>query len=764
MTTLDAAWAALQAGQHSQARQATYARLREQPADVDAWLLLGAACRAAQQPFESEAAFRRACGLNAARADAPLNLGHLLRSQGRLGEAIDCYRASLACTPMLAAHLSLCEALIQHGQAREAAAHAEQVIRDGLHAVELHQCCGNAYYTLGRTDLALACYDRALALAPDQIALLYNAALAHARLGERDAALARLDRILAQDASHLNAQIKRGDLSKDAGDLATAQQAYRAALALAPKLAEVHNNLGATLYVAGHLREAIDSYRTALELGLGAHAPRAWLNLGNAHHALRELEDALAAYKRGLAIAPDDASLLAEATHIQQKLCEWDDFDALRRRVVEPILQWDAAGPPPSAFAFVALPADISPAEQQAVAARYARYVTSMAGRPLAPRTQRAAGPIRIGYVSADFYNHATAHLMLGLFRLHDRRQVRVHAYSFGPDDGSEYRRRIVADSDVFCELGAMTDRAAAERIRADSVDILIDLKGFTGAARPTLFAMRPAPLQVQWLGYPGTMGAEWIDYIVADRTVLPPEDVAHYSEAPIWMPHSYQVNDSEQPIDAATPSRAECGLPDEGFVFCCFNSPYKIDPEVFAVWMQLLRDVPGSVLWLYAGTATTNANLKRQAQLHGVDASRLVFARTQGKPQHLARHRLADLFLDTLYYNAHTTTSDALWAGLPVLTVPGRTFAARVAASLLRAVGLDELIMPDLASYAATARALANDSARLAALRRKLHAVRGTAPLFDTARFARDLDRAYVQIWHRHQAGLAPASLELSA
>lgn len=761
MNALDQGWAAYRGADYASARTHAYTRLHETAQDADAWLLLAAAWRAEGHGWESEAAYRRGCELSPERAELWLNLGHLLRSQARPQEAVEAYRRGIAQAPAFAgARVALCEAFIQAAQPEQAAEAARQALADGLDAIEIHQALGNALFSAGQIEAALGVYEGALARAPENTALRYNAALAHARLGRRDTAIDHLDRLLALAPATLNAHIKRGDLLKDAGDATGAEHAYRHALALSPRLAEVHNNLGAALARQNRWKDAILAYRMALECGL--RAPVLYMNLGNAHHALRELDAALAAYREGLTIAPDDLPLLTEAVHVQQKLCDWRGFEHLQTRLIEPSLAWQGEGVPPSPFVFVALPAPVTPAQQRQVASRYAQHLASLVPAPTPTRRHRPPGPLRIGYVSADFHNHATAHLMLGLFRRHDRARVSVHAYSFGPDDGSEYRRRIVADCDRFTELGAVSDAQAAARIRADDIDIVVDLKGYTGSARPALFAWRPAPLAVQWLGYPGTLGADWIDYIVADRSVLPESDLPHYTEAPVWMPGSYQPNDCEQPIATTVPSRAQCGLPEHGFVFCCFNSPYKIEPRIFALWLDLLRELPGSVLWLYAGNDIAADNLCREAAARGMDPARLVFARALPKAEHLARHTHADLFLDTLYYNAHTTASDALWAGVPVVTTPGASFASRVAAGLLRACGLPELIAPDLTAYRDLALSLARDPERLAALKAKLLAVRPHCALFDTAAFARHLETAFETMWARHAAGQPPAPIRL--
>jgi predicted O-linked N-acetylglucosamine transferase (SPINDLY family) len=365
---------------------------------------------------------------------------------------------------------------------------------------------------------------------------------------------------------------------------------------------------------------------------------------------------------------------------------------------------------------------------------------------------------IRVAYLSADFHDHATAHLAAGLFEHHDRARFETFAVSFGPDDRSAMRQRLERAFGRFIDVRGKTDQAIAELVRRHEIDIAVDLKGVTLGARPGVLARRPAPLQVNYLGYPGTMGAPYIDYLIADAFVVPPDGEGAYSEKVVRLPDCYQINDATRPVAQAPPSRAQAGLPPDAFVFCCFNNNYKITPDLFDVWMRLLRAVEGSVLWLLEGNAHAPGNLRREAQARGVAADRLVFApRLADLDAHLARHRLADLFLDTHYCNAHTTASDALWAGLPLLTCAGATFASRVAGSLLHAVGLPELVTHSLADYEALALTLARDEILLADVRDRLARNRLTVPLFDTARTTRAIEQAFTAMWERHKGNEPP-------
>ena len=414
---------------------------------------------------------------------------------------------------------------------------------------------------------------------------------------------------------------------------------------------------------------------------------------------------------------------------------------------------------PAAPFTLVAV--SDSHAEQAQCAAQYVRETCPE--RPALRRNPPPAdGRIRLVYLSADFHEHATAYLMARLFELHDRRRFQLVGVSYGPDDRSATRARLAEAFQPFIDVREMSDEAAARVIAELGPSIGVDLKGHTAQARLGILAFRPAPVQATYLGYPGTSAAPFIDYVIADRVVIRPEDEAFYSEKVAYLPHSYQVNDDNVVISAA-PAREALGLPAQGFVFCCFNATYKHTPQFFDVRMRLLAQLPGSVLWLFDPGPGGSRNLRAAARDRGIDPQRLVFAARVDHGQHLARQRRADLFLDTLPYNAHTTASDALRAGLPVVTCRGRSFAGRVAASLLAAIGVPELTTETLADYEALALKLARDPGALAEMREKIERNRRSAPLFDSARFCRDIERAYLHMWDLHRRGEPPRTFNVS-
>jgi predicted O-linked N-acetylglucosamine transferase (SPINDLY family) len=369
---------------------------------------------------------------------------------------------------------------------------------------------------------------------------------------------------------------------------------------------------------------------------------------------------------------------------------------------------------------------------------------------------------IRLGYLSADFRSHAVGFLIAGLIERHARRRFEVIGYSCGPDDGSATRSRLTRAFDRFVDISDMTHAQTAQRIRADAVDILVDLTGYTAHGRTVILAYRPARIQVSYLGFPGTMGADFIDYIIVDRFLAPMNQQPFYTEKLVQLPNCYQPGELGQQIAERTPARLECGLPEQGFVFCCFNTSYKLTPAFFDVWMRLLNTVPGSVLWLVASNPFVIDNLRREAVHRGVAAERLVFAAPTGRPEYLRRLALADLFLDTLPYNAGATASDALWAGLPVVTCSGETYVGRMAGALLTAAELPQLITTSLEAYERLALRLATEPGLLAGFRQRLMWNRSTVPLFDIARFTRDLERAYTQMWEIWRAGRPPTSFSV--
>jgi predicted O-linked N-acetylglucosamine transferase (SPINDLY family) len=584
--------------------------------------------------------------------------------------------------------------------------------------------------------------------------MLATAAALHrqGRLAEADALY---QDILRSDPSHFDALHLRGVIALQTRRWEDGVALVRDAIALNGNVPEAHDNLGNGLRELRRFDEALASFDRAIALRPGD--ARLHRNRGSTLQSLDRHEEALASFAKAFALQPDLEFLPGMLTHTKMTLCDWSDIQRDLAALEDRIEHGERAALP-----FPVIVLSDSPRLQRKAAELYVR--ARCPANTALPEIARWPGhdKLRIGYFSADLQNHATAYLMAELFEQHDASSFEITAFSFGSDTGDAMRQRLRAGFHRFIDVRHRTDQEVAVLARELEIDIAVDLKGFTKDFRTGIFACRAAPIQVNYLGYPGTMGADYIDYIVADPILIPESDQRHYAEKIVWLPDSYQVNDTRRRIADATPTRAEAGLPLDGFVFCCFNQSLKITPEVFDGWMRILRRVAGSVLWLLHDNDAAVANLRRAATHRGVDADRLVFAPRQPLPDHLARHRLADLFLDTVPCNAHTTASDALWAGLPVLTRMGATFAGRVAASVVNAVGLAELITTTQDAYEAKAIALATDPDALTAVRQTLARNRLTAPLFDTARFTTHLEAAYRAMVARYQAGLPPAPIRV--
>jgi protein O-GlcNAc transferase len=547
---------------------------------------------------------------------------------------------------------------------------------------------------------------------------------------------------------------KAGTLYR-AGKFADALKALDVAMAIYPENAGLWNNRGAALAELKRLDEAVVSFGRAVSLNPGFPGPL--VNRANALLALGRYEEAARDYEKALALGAALPYARGNFLHCRLQCCDWRDFAQERARLVAELRAGLPVTSPLISAALLRSPEDQL---RSAQILSHAKYRASQ--KPLWQGERYRHERIRLAYLSADFHAHATATLMAGVFESHDRARFETLAVSFGDNDASPMRARLEKSFERFIDATDKNDAEIAAQLRELEIDIAIDLKGYTANARPGIFAHRFAPIQAGYLGFPGSMGSSYIDYIIADRIVIPESARRHYSEKVVYLPDCYQANDSKRGIAARTLTRAEAGLPQKGFVFCCFNNSYKIAPDIFALWMRLLAHLEGSVLWLLEENPAAQRNLKREAEVRGVAANRLVFAPRVAPEEHLARHRLADLFLDTLPYNAHTTASDALWAGLPIVTFPGETFAGRVAASLLHAVGLPELIADSADAYEGLALKLAGDEHALSAIKEKLAQARDTCPLFDTPRFTRHLEAAYAAMLERHERGVSPAHIAL--
>ncbi|MCC7045257.1 MAG: tetratricopeptide repeat protein [Alphaproteobacteria bacterium] len=678
-----------------------------------------------------------AAGSPAARAQLRAELARLAQ-QGQFDRAEALCRQLAAASPADPdPHALMAAILLQRGDASAAAQSAAL-------ALKLDPRHGNAAFNLG------------------------NALVRLERFAEAERAFRQADKAHPGDPDilcNLAAVLLR------LGSASDAVAASRRGLSARPRDPALLANLGNALMTLGDAAGAAEAYRDVTQA-----APQdadAWRDLSGAYERLWRIDEAIQANERARALQPADPTLRAELMYQLQHACDWPRHEALAREVDRDIdaalSQGQATAEPPLGN----IGRCDDPARNVAIARAWAgaleRATPRLAPPPLAPpplAPPRPAQPkerLRIGYLSANFQDHAVGHLTCGLFAAHDRAAVEVQLFSYGRDNGGGYREAIEAGADRFVDLLALSDRQAAEAIRAAGVDILVDLMGWTQGHRQAICAMRPAPVQATFLGFPGSSGAGFFDYAIVDHVVLPADHARLWPEKPVFLPHAYQPNNNAQPIAATGATRHDFCLPADGVVFASFNQPFKITEATFRSWMAILRAVPGSVLWLMHQNDAATRNLKTAAHQGGVAPDRLVFSPNVPKPRHLERLALADLALDTLLYNGHTTTSDCLWAGLPVVALKGRHFAARVSASLLGAIGHAELVADDEAGYERLAVALAQDRPRLAALRASLAAARRSAPLFDTPLFARNLERAYRAMWDRAAAGQPAIAIDLA-
>jgi protein O-GlcNAc transferase len=766
---------------------------------------------------DAVASYDSALALQPGSIESWCNRGAALQDLGRHEEALASYRHVLTLQPDFPEmHLNVANVLMHSGRFEEAVSHCDQALALKADFVQALVVRGNGLRALRRSQEALASYDKACVLDPRLVPGLVNRALALRDVGRPADALASIDAALAIDAQDPQTWSHRGTALYELGRHAEALESYDRSLALGLDESNTHFHRGISLYALNRNEEALAAFDRALQLD--PHDAEALTNRGSTLLRLRRDEEALASYDaassivrdhpeanigrgtvllnrgrpeeavacfdRALATRPDDVTALVnrslalmklgrrdEAIACQQRVlaldpgndnayssllfgylatCDWANLDALTADLPSRLDR----GAAPEPFAILEFSGD--PAQQLRSARNYARArFAGISGLSLPATARTQEKRIRIAYVSADFRAHPVAYAISKLLESHDRSRFEVIGISYGPDDESEVRARLVRTFNQFHNVSATSDADAAALLHGSGVDIAVDLMGYTERARPGILARRPAPVQVNYLGYSATTGADFIDYVIADRVVLPPSAEQDVSEQVVRLPDCFLANEGPKRLISKLPTRAEAGLPEQGLVFCCFNNSWKIRREIFDIWMRLLRRVEGSVLWLARTDEVGMATLRREAAARDVAPDRIIFApKVPQLADHLARHRVADLFLDTLPYNAHSTASDALWTGLPVLTCMGQTFTGRIAASVLINAGLPELVTHSLAEYEALALSLATDPAALRAVRSKLDGSRAGSPLFDMERLRRHIEAAYLTMWDRNRRG----------
>jgi protein O-GlcNAc transferase len=758
--TLQDALSAFNLQRHADAERLFKKVLKSHPTHVGALNLLTVVLMRMQRFAEAEPFIARAVKLSQSSDVSFYNYGLILKNLRKPQPALEQFSNALRLNPKVS------ETWNNRGTTYNDLQQYEKAVADFDQAILLSPSYADAVANKGKSlrelkrhDEALAAYDKAISLKPNLAEAWLGRGEVLIDLRRSDEALAAYDRALSLKPDLAEAWLSRGNVLADLSRYDEAFAAYDQVLSLKPGLAEAWLGRGNALADLHRYDGAFGAYDKAVSLK--PELAEAWLGRGNALVDLKRYDEAVPAYDKAYALKPDLTGVEGARMHCRMHLCDWRDFETERDRLVQSVRSGKANSSP---FPFLAIP---SSAEDQLDCARLwvkNRYPAS--NERHGQRGRYAHDRIRLAYLSTDFRQHPTSYLAAGLFEHHDRSRFEITAISLERGNDSGLRGRLQAAFERFIDVDAHSDDQIAGLIASLEIDILIDLNGHTKGARTKVLARRPAPIQVNYLGYPGTMGADYIDYMIADRRVVPETHEAFYSEKMVLLPNTYQVNDADRGVVGKaldkTLERSELGLPPSGFVFCCFNNGFKLTPDVFDGWMRILKQVDGSVLWLFEDIPTVAINLRKEAVARGVSPERLVFAKRVSQADHMARHGAADLFLDTLPYNAHTTASDALWAGVPVLTRSGETFAGRVAASLLTAIRLPELIAATPEQFESMAIELARRPEALAAIKAKLAQHRSTQPLFDTKSYTRHIESAYAMMVERHQKGLPPDHIQI--
>jgi len=741
------------AGKIAEAAEIYRALLRREPSHFEALHALGIITYQSGKIDEAERLIRQAVASNPNAAEAAYNHACLLQRMNRPEEALTAFDRALAVRP------DYIEALVNRGgvlwmlkRFPEALANSQRVVELRPDLAEAWNNHGGALQVAERFEDALAAYDRALAIKPAYVDAWKNKAILLGRLERHEEALQATDKALEFAPDNPELLARRGDMLALLSRPEESAAAYDRYLKLKPDDANAWFARGFALKLLNRRAESLACFQRAVDLQPGDARFRE--SRGNMLFELERFEEAGQDYEALLAGPAPPTWLPGYLTMCHLHCGDWRNLDAERAKI--------SAGLEAGSFVIDPIGNALishSLAEQLQCAHIWAADKYPAVSAPVWQTERAVRDKIRVAYLSADFRAHATAFLMAGVFEHHDRSKFETLAISYSADDKSPMRSRLEQAFDRFIDIRDKSDAEAAALLRDLEIDIAVDLKGYTAESRPGLLGHRIAPVQVQYLGYPGTMGVGYVDYLIADRIVIPREHRPFYTEQIAYLPDTYQCNDRQRQVIARVPLRAEAGLPETGFVFCCFNNNHKITPEIFEIWMRLLSQVSGSVLWLLKDNDAVVRNLRREAAARSITPERLVFAPRTDPQSHLARQNLADLFLDTQPYTAHTTASDALWMGLPLVTMLGSTFAGRVAASVLEAANVPELVTYSPAEYETLALRLAREPATLAAIKAKLRAGRESCALFDTARMTRNLEAAYAQMWERHRAGLAPAT-----
>ena len=752
--------------------------IERDPGAFIVWNLLGAASKGLGRINEASEAFKKVTKLNPTYANGFINLGVTLKDQGLLDEAIASYKKALLLKPDYAeAYFNMGNALKDQGQLNKAIVSYQKALSIKSDYAEAYNNKGVVLNDQGKFDEALvlfdkalllkvdfadaffnkgnslkgqrkhieaiASYEKSLRLRPDCVEACFNLGAALQDQGKFDQAIGYYKKTLSLEPNHAVAYYNMGNAQQSLRKFDEMMESYKKALLLKPDYVAAYHNMGTALQAQGRFDEAIASYEKALILNPGS--VKSLYNMGNVLKDKGKLDEAIAYYEKALSLKPDYARARAQKLYLNARICDWssirDDNEYLAG------LGTTGKAVPP----FSIIPLEDAPDQQLLRSAAYARERYSNDTINFLNRPGKRPRRLRIGYFSSDFNEHPVAYLIAKVLEQHNRNDFEVFGYSLRGNKQSELRQRLINSFDTFVDVQELGDLEVAIRARQDNIDIAVDLNGYTKFSRPSIFAYRAAPIQINYLGFPGTMGADFMDYIVSDQYLIPPENQKYFAEKQLYLPDTYMPTDNGRKLSNRPITRSDMGLPADSFVFCCFNNNYKITSAEFDIWMRLLTKVKGSVLWMRSSNRWSELNIKKEAQKRKVAPERIVFADKVPMDEHLARHRLADLFLDTFAFNAHTTASEALWAGLPVVTKVGKSFASRVAGSLLNAIGLPELITESEEVYEALALDLATNRKRLSKMQAKVKSNRLSKPLFDTERYTKHLETGYKMAYDKY-------------
>jgi predicted O-linked N-acetylglucosamine transferase (SPINDLY family) len=717
---------------------------------------LGTSLKALGRYDEAIKCFDQAIFLHPAYAQAHYNRGNTLRELKHLEEAVKCYDKAIALKS------DYVDALLNRAISLQELEQPEAALLSYDLAIELKPDNATAFCNKGiilkalnQLDAAIICYEKAVTLKPDYAEAYFNRGNALSELKHFDDALSSYNKCIELKSNCADAYLNRGIALQALRQARHAIESYDKAIELNPSFAEAYYNRGNAFFELRQFDDALKSLNESIRLK--PDFVEAYVNRGNLLKELKQLEAALANYDIALNLKPHQEYLFGMRLNIKMQMCDWDGFHSDIDKLSQKIVNNEKATP---CLPLLALPVSMSLQRKAAEIFVKDKFPFNPILGPIPKRSRQKR--IRVGYYSADFHNHATTYLMAELFELYDKDKFELFAFSFGPDKNDEMRERVLKAVDHFIDVTNIGDMAVAQMSRDLRIDIAVDLKGLTKDTRLGIFSYRCAPIQVSYLGYPGTLGANYIDYLIADKKLIPTGSEKYYSENIVYMPDTYQVNDRKRVIPKSHFTRQEMGLPKNSFIFCCFNNNYKITPQIFGSWMRILKQVNSSVLWLLEDNSSVAANLKNEALRCGVDPERLIFAIRMPLADHLARHNLADLFLDTLPYNAHTTTSDALWAGLPVLTCTGESFASRVSASLLCAIDLPELVTTTQSEYEQLAIELAIQPNKLKAIKDRLEIMKMASTLFDSPSFSSQIENVFLKMYECYLSDLNPSHISI--